>query len=147
MGEVASLTGRVARRPSDPAELAPATLAAVIQQLRVAARPKEYLRWIKASRGNEIDLIRVGQVCYFRADAKYTTVVTDRREAIIRRSIKQLASELDPDRFWQIHRSTIVNVEAIETVIRAASEFSVKLRAHPARLRVSEPFRNLFRPM
>lgn len=112
-----------------------------------AILPTAYLRWIKASRGNEVHLIRVGQVWYFQAEAKYTTVVTERGEAIIRRSIKQLASELDPDCFWRIHRSTIVNVEAIESVTRCPSEFSVKLRSRPTRLGVSEAYRHLFRPM
>jgi DNA-binding LytR/AlgR family response regulator len=128
-------------------ELSPSAVAQLIQQLGLAGRPREYLRWIRASRGAEIDLIMVTQVCFFHAEAKYTTVVTDNREAIIRRSIKQLAGELDPDCFWQIHRSTIVNVEAIQSVTRDADGFSVKLRARPSRLRVSEPYRHLFRQM
>jgi DNA-binding LytR/AlgR family response regulator len=128
-------------------EMPPLAVAELIQQLGLLTRPREYLRWIRASRGAEIELILVSQVCYFQAEAKYTTVVTDNREAIIRRSIKQLASELDPDCFWQIHRSTIVNVEAIQSVMRDADGFSVKLRARPTRLRVSEPYRHLFRQM
>jgi DNA-binding LytR/AlgR family response regulator len=134
-------------KPAGPSwtELPPSAVAELIRQLGL--RPRDYLRWIKASRGAEIDLIMVSQVCFFHAEAKYTSVVTDRREAVIRRSIKQLASELDPDCFWQIHRSTIVNVEAIESVTRDAEGFSVKLRSRPTRLRVSEPYRHLFRQM
>jgi DNA-binding LytR/AlgR family response regulator len=128
-------------------EMPPSAVAELIQQLGLWTRPREYLRWIKASRGAEIDLIMVAQVCYFQAEAKYTSVVTDRCEAIIRRSIKQLAGELDPDCFWQIHRSTIVNVEAIQSVTRDADGFSVKLRTRPTRLRISEPYRHLFRQM
>ncbi|HEV7158216.1 MAG TPA: LytTR family DNA-binding domain-containing protein [Caulobacteraceae bacterium] len=128
-------------------ELPPEAVAQLIQELGLLNRPKPYLRWIKASRGNEIDLIRIGEVRFFQAEAKYTTVVTDRREALIRRSIKQLEDELDPDCFWRIHRSTIVNVEAIESVIRDVSGYSVKIRSRPTRLAVSEPYRHLFRQM
>ncbi|HEY2177339.1 MAG TPA: LytTR family DNA-binding domain-containing protein [Caulobacteraceae bacterium] len=147
MGEVASMTGRIAARPRVQAEPSPAALAALIAQLGLVPRPREYLRWIKALSGDRVDLVPVARVNYFHAEAKYTTVVTDGREAIIRRPIKQLAAELDPDRFWQIHRSTIVNVEAIEAVFRDGAGYRVKLRSQPATLRVSGPYRHLFRHM
>lgn len=142
-GRLALALGRVKERVAAP----PATVEDLLQQLALTTQPKKYLHWIKASRGHEIDLIMVAQVCYFQAEAKYTTVFTERGEAIIRRSIKELASELDPNCFWQIHRSTIVNVEAIETVTRGIGELSVKLRSRPVRLSVSEPYRHLFRHM
>ena len=135
------------RRVKDRLERAPTSMEDLIQQLALSQKPKEYLRWIKASRGAEVDLIMVQDVAYFQAEAKYTTVFTERREAIIRRSIKELAGELDPNCFWQIHRSTIVNVEAIESVTKGIAGTSVKLRARPTRLPVSEAYRHLFRHM
>ena len=90
----------------------------------------------------------VRDVCYFRADAKYTSVVTPKNEFIIRRSIKELAAELDPDQFWQVHRSTIVNIEAISSVARSlGGETVLKLKARPERLSVSEAHRHMFRHM
>ena len=119
----------------------------LLREMLLAVRPKQYLRWIKASRGTEVDLIIVGDVCYFQADAKYTCVYTATRESHIRRSIKELAAELDPGTFWQIHRSTIVNVEAIQSVTRGFSEVSVKLRSRHECLPVSSAYKHLFRQM
>ena len=125
----------------------PRQIDELLAQLAALPRPAEYLRWIKASRGSELDLIMVQNVVCFQAEAKYTTVFTDHREAIIRRSIKDLAAALDPNFFWQIHRSTIVNVEAIEGITKGLSGVSVKVRSRPTRLRVSEAYRHLFRHM
>jgi DNA-binding LytR/AlgR family response regulator len=119
----------------------------LLREILLATRPKEYLRWIKASRGTEVDLIIVGEVCYFQADMKYTCVYTATRESHIRRSIRELAAELDPSTFWQIHRSTIVNVEAIQSVSRTFSEVSVKLRTRREYLPVSNAYKHLFRQM
>jgi DNA-binding LytR/AlgR family response regulator len=135
------------RRVKERLATAPTSMEELIQNLALSHKPKEYLRWIKASRGAEVDLIMVQEVDYFQAEAKYTTVFTERRESIIRRSIKDLASELDPNTFWQIHRSTIVNVEAIESVTKGIAGVSVKLRRRPTRLPVSEAYRHLFRHM
>jgi DNA-binding LytR/AlgR family response regulator len=119
----------------------------LLREMLLAVRPKEYLRWIKASRGTEVDLIIVGEVCYFQANAKYTCVYTATRESHIRRSIKELAAELDPSTFWQIHRSTIVNLEAIQSITRSFSEVSVKLRSRREYLPVSKAYKHLFRQM
>ena len=117
---------------------------AVAQSLR----PRPYLAWIKALAGADVKLIMVSDVCYFRADMKYTTVATAERELIIRRPIKDLLAELDPSQFWQIHRSTIVNVAAINAVGRdLAGGMVLKLKDRPERLSVSEAHRHLFRHM
>jgi len=142
--------GRLAltlRRLRERLALAPPPLDELMRELALVARPKEYLRWIKASHGANVDLIMVGDVQYFQADAKYTSVYTLSKEALIRRSIKELASELDPNGFWQIHRSTIINVEAIESVSRSLAGVSVKLRSRPTRLAVSESYRHIFKHM
>ena len=135
------------KRVRDRLASEPPPLDDLLRELTLASRPKEYLRWIKASRGSEVDLIMVSEIAYFQAEAKYTSVYTATREAIIRSSIKELASELDPNLFWQIHRSTIVNVEAIESVTRSLSGIRVKLRARPERLPVSDAHRHLFKHM
>ena len=107
-----------------------------------------WLQWIKASIGNSVRLIPVEQVHYLRSDEKYTLVVWEGGEALIRRSIRELADELDPARFAQIHRSTIVNLHQVAQVIRGANETAeLQLKGRPELLAVSRSFVHLFRQM
>ncbi len=115
----------------------------------IAARPQRtYLRWINASQGDNVELVTVDDVCYFQADTGYTNVVTRERSALIRRSLKDLQDELDPAVFWTIHRSTIVNANAIAGVTRDfRGRVHVRLKARPEKLAVSEAHAHLFRQM
>ncbi len=128
---------------------APANLEALLRSLtETAGLRKEYLRWVTASQGSDLRLITVEEVIYFRADNKYTTVVTATQESLIRRPIRQLLDELDPQMFWQIHRGTLVNVNAIAGVVREGGErLRVKLKRRAETLVVSEPYYHLFRQM
>jgi DNA-binding LytR/AlgR family response regulator len=128
---------------------APQDLSRLIAQLGSAgATGKQYLRWINATRGNAVRLITVDEIAYFRADAKYTLVMTADGESLIRKTIKELTDELDPATFWQIHRSTVVNVSAIESVVRDMSGgVRVRLKNHKDLLPVSGPYAHLFRSM
>jgi DNA-binding LytR/AlgR family response regulator len=112
------------------------------------ARPRAYLQWINASLGNDLRFITVDEVCYFRSDAKYTRVVTAGQESLIRKSVRELAAELDPDRFRQIHRSIIVNLGEIAGIQRdLRGRIQVKLKRRPEALPVSDPYAPLFRQM
>lgn len=107
-----------------------------------------YLRWINASHGQAVRIITVEDVNYFEADSKYTRVVTADHESLIRKPIKELADELDPGSFWQIHRSTIVNVNAIAGVVRdQRGRPRVRLKRRPELLAVSDAYAHLFRQM
>jgi len=126
----------------------PADLDGLLRTLSEAMNRKEYLRWITASQGNDLRLITVEEICYLRSDNKYTVVVTADRESLIRRPIRELADELDPKLFWQIHRGTLVNVTAIAGVSRdLAGKLRVKLKARSETLAVSEPYNHLFKSM
>jgi DNA-binding LytR/AlgR family response regulator len=127
----------------------PANLDGILGLLSQGAPDrKKYLRWVTASQGNTTSFITVEQVCYFRADNKYTLVITPDREAVIRRPIKDLAEAVDPDMFWQIHRSTLVNINAIAGVARDfRGHLHVKLKERKETLAVSEPYVHLFRQM
>jgi DNA-binding LytR/AlgR family response regulator len=126
----------------------PPQLDGLLRELAAAQPPREHLRWINASSGTEIKLITVAEVCYFQADTKYTRVVTASGEALVRRSLKELQDQLDPTCFWQIHRSTIVNANAIAGVSRDfRGHISVKLKARSEKLAVSEGHEHLFRQM
>jgi DNA-binding LytR/AlgR family response regulator len=109
---------------------------------------KSYLRWINASTGTEVRILTTEEICYFQADTKYTRVVTATSEALLRMPLKDLADQLDPSMFWQIHRSTIVNLNALGGVVRDASgRVLLKLKQRKETLAVSEANAHLFRQM
>ena len=111
-----------------------------------AARPP--LTWLTASAGRETRLILADDVAYFRADNKYTVVMTTEGEALLRTPIRELLSVLDTDTFKQIHRSTIVNLKAIASIVRDdTGRGIVRLKNRPETLTVSQPFMHLFRHM
>lgn len=133
-----------ARLSSQPADLE-GLLETFAQRI---ARPRAYLQWINASLGNDLRFITVDEVCYFRSDAKYTRVVTAGHESLIRKSVRELAAELDPDRFRQIHRSIIVNLGEIAGIQRdLRGRIQVKLKRRTEALPVSDPYAPLFRQM
>jgi DNA-binding LytR/AlgR family response regulator len=90
----------------------------------------------------------VDDVLYFRAEDKYTKVVTAEGEALIRKPIKELYDELDPEAFWQIHRSTIIALRAIGKVERDWRDQPViSLKGRPEQLVVSRTFAHRFKAM
>jgi len=129
----------------------PATLDALLRQL--AQRPAEPaatppLAWITANSGRETRLIMLEDVVYFRADSKYTMVVTAGGEALLRTPLKELVEALDPSQFRQVHRSTIVNLKAIASVVRDDSgKGTLRLKGREETLPVSVPYMALFRGM
>lgn len=129
---------------------APAPLDAALSHLEAAptAAQRQYLRWINASVGQNLKLITVEEVEYFQADNKYTRVVTTDGEALIRKPLKELVDELDPQQFWQIHRSTLVNAAAIAGVTRDfRGRMLVRLKKRDETLLVSDTYTHLFRQM
>jgi DNA-binding LytR/AlgR family response regulator len=107
-----------------------------------------YLQWIRASVGSSVRLIPVDRIHYLRSDEKYTLVVWEEGEALIRKSIRELTEELDPERFVQIHRSTIVNLHRIEQIQRGPNETAeVHLKGRSEVLPVSRSYLHLFRQM
>lgn len=142
---LATTIQRLKKRLQEP----PVDLRRALQDL-VARAPgtPQYLQWINASRGAAVRLITVEEILYFKSDQKYTLVVTADTEALIKKTIKDLASELDPIMFWQVHRSTVVNVHAIDSVIRDdRGSLALRLKQRPEKLQVSEAYHHLFRQM
>ncbi len=125
-----------------------------IQQLlhslaaQVSGRPAHYLSWLQASVGQTIQMVAVDDVLYCVSDEKYTRVQTAQQEFLIRKPIKELVDELDPAKFWQIHRSTLVNVKAIAGVVRdERGRQAVALKGRSEKLQVSRSASQLFRSM
>ncbi len=125
-------------------------LAAVLTRLLAsggAAVPSR-LRFVRASQGDLVHQIDVGDVLFFHADDKYTCVRTEAGEHLIRTTVTELAALLDPERFAQIHRSTIVNLDHLAGTRRdELSRLFVRLRGHPAELPVSRAYVHLFKAM
>ena len=110
--------------------------------------PSGYLKWIKVRHGEEVRLIAIDEVCYFKAEDKYTVVKTREGESLIKISIRQLTEELDPDQFWRIHRGTIISVNHIAVVNRSfAGRLTLRLKDLPETLIVSRSYAHLFKQM
>jgi DNA-binding LytR/AlgR family response regulator len=126
-------------------------LQGLLGQLASQIRKPAPLAVIQASVGKEVRLIRIEQVVYFESDARYTRVVYDDEsgsgEALIRTPLKELLAQLDGDRFWQVHRSVIVNHHHIASAVRVDEGTMVlTLRGRNERLPVSRHFQSLFKP-
>ncbi len=141
------------RLQPQPASAAPdGTVQAVLErlagELHGRGDTRRWLQWIKASVGTTVRLIAVEQVVFLRSDEKYTLVVWDGGEALIRKTIRELADELDPERYAQIHRSVIVNLARIAQVSRGLNETAdVHLSGRSEVLPVSRSYLHLFRQM
>ncbi|MFZ4527338.1 MAG: LytR/AlgR family response regulator transcription factor [Undibacterium curvum] len=129
--------------PADMSQL----LGQLAKQMGIASKPA-YLQWIQASIGQELRLIPVEEILFFQSDEKYTRVQTSNYEALIRKPVRDLAEELDPALFWQIHRSTLVNAKAISGVVRdLRGRHLVQIKGSTEKLEVSRSFVHLFKQM
>jgi DNA-binding LytR/AlgR family response regulator len=148
---VARLKKRLGTKPSDLSVLLE-KLSAKLDQPAVGVAAtgtsSKFLQWIQASMGQQIRMIPVADVLFFTSDEKYTRVQTETYEALIRKPIKELVDELDPELFWQIHRATIVNVKAIVGVSRDfRGRQLVQVKGHSTKLEVSRNYSHLFKQM
>lgn len=113
-----------------------------------ASRAQSHLCWLRVARGDQVRILSVDDVVYFQASDKYTSVFTDDSEYLLRMPIRELVEALDPERFWQIHRRTIVNMAR---VVAAEREFGgrmlLRLRARSETLRVSRRYAHQFRQL
>lgn len=138
---------RLRKRLAQPSKSADA-LQQALARLAEKLDPPERLKWIQASVGNQIQMIAVDEVLFFVSDEKYTRVQTAQQEALIRKPIKELIAELDPNQFWQIHRSTLINTGAIAGVTRdERGRQLVSIKGRPEKLEVSRGYAHLFKGM
>ena len=112
------------------------------------ARKNERLRWISASVGDTIHLYSIEEVVYFESDLKYTRVVTEKDEALVRLTLKEIQAGLDPDQFWQVHRATVVRASAIACARRdEAGGVTLELRHRDEKIKVSRAYAWRFKGM
>ena len=127
-----------------------ARLASALQRLlpAAAAGTAPRLRYVRASQGEITHQIDVAEVLYFRTDDKYTCVRTASGEHLFRTPIAELAAQLDPEQFWRVHRSTLINLRFVAGTRRdELSRLFVRLHGHPAELPVSRAYVHLFKAM
>ncbi len=141
---VERLKQRLSAVPAQPQDL-DALMRHLSKQLKPDA---EKLKWIKANIGSNLRLIPIDEVLFFQADEKYTLVATKEFDALIKTPIKELLEGVDGEKFWQIHRSTIVQAGAIEAVTRDfRGQATVRVKGRKENLTVSRPFSHLFKQM
>jgi DNA-binding LytR/AlgR family response regulator len=141
---------RVQRLLAQPVGDEGGQLLAALKRLVPAASsaPSDRLRWVRASSGELTHQVDVNEVLFFRADDKYTCVQTAGAEHLIRTPIAELAAQLDPAQFVQMHRSTIINLAHLAGTRRdEASRLFVRLRGHASELPVSRAYVHLFKAM
>lgn len=115
---------------------------------QISATDRKYLRWLNCGQGSEIDVIATGEVLFFQSRDKYTAVITADKERYVRTPLRELLNELDPDEFWQVHRSSVIRVAAIERVMKDdVGRMRVKLRGTNELVPVSAAFTGRFRQM
>ncbi len=127
----------------------PADLSRIAELLKdMAPAESKYIKWLTVPHGSELRVVAVAEISYLRADTKYTTVVTPHGSFLMNASLRQMREKLDPQVFWQIHRSVVVNVGAIDTIYRSfRGTLEVKVRGHDELLRVSAAHVHLFREL
>ena len=133
---------------STPAE-PQADMAQALHQLQRPATPAmPKLRWVRASQGELTHQVPVDEVLFFQADDKYTCVQTAQKEYLIRTPIAELVAQLDPELFWQVHRSTVINLAHLEGTRRdEASRLWLRMRGFDTELPVSRAYVHLFKAM
>lgn len=153
---VKRLKARLGTRPngsgSDPTQ----TLAELVERLaglQGAAQTRVtpqggYLRFIKALVGQEVRFIPVDDVLYLEATDKYVNVVSSGGESLIRMSLRELLTQLDPEHFWQVHRGTVVNVAHVSSAVHLSlGRLGLKVRGRTETLPVARQYAHLFRQM
>lgn len=139
-------------RASQPALNTDGLLQELAARLQRSASPAP-LRWVRASVGQTVRLIPVEDIDFLRSEEKYTLVAwrddaSQPRDAVVRTPLKELAAQLDSSQFVQVHRSVVVNLEAISHVTRGANETAdIHMKGREDVLPVSRSYLHLFRQM
>jgi DNA-binding LytR/AlgR family response regulator len=144
MARLATTVGRLKER----ARSVPADIGMLSQLLKSIAANEErpFLNWLTVPQGKELRLVTTDEICYLRADNKYTSLFTADVEYLLTHTLRAVREKLDPRVFWQIHRSYVVNVAAIRTIHRSfRGSLEVQLKRRPELLPVSAAYTHLFK--
>jgi DNA-binding LytR/AlgR family response regulator len=125
----------------------PADLSNLADLLKTIVKPEaQYLKWLTVPHASELRVVAVSEILYLQADNKYTTIATRSSSFLLSSSLKEMQSKLDPAVFWQIHRGTIVNISAIDTIYRSfRGALEIKLKDRSELLPVSAAHAHRFK--
>jgi len=136
------------KKKSAAAEKPPGLQEMLAKLARAMPAAPGKLRWVRASKGDLVQQIAVDDVLYFQASDKYTCVMTREGESLIRLPLAELATQLDTETFWQIHRGTVVNMNEVSATRRdLGGRVFVKLKDGKTELPVSRAYAHLFKQM
>jgi DNA-binding LytR/AlgR family response regulator len=126
----------------------PADLTALLSALAQQRPSREYLEWLQVQDRKDLVLVAADEVDLFQSSEKYTVVLAGEKEWIIRTPLQELEEQLDPSRFWRIHRNAIVRAGAVARVSRNASgQLVVHLRRGDRSVPVSRAYARRFKQM
>ncbi len=112
------------------------------------SQKQSFAMWLNVQDGESVKVISIDDVLFLKAEDKYTTLVTAQREYLLRQSIKQLEDQLDPQRFWRIHRSTLVNMEYVDRIEKTLTgQYQLYLKGIAYALSVSRAKQHLFKAL
>ena len=144
---------RLQQRLRAPKDTSAAHLESLLAALKdhaepASKEPTSYLSWLRAGKGETTELVAVADVVYFKSEHKYTSAFTADQEHVLRMSLKDLAEQLDPAQFWQIHRGLIVNAGDIVSARRDfRGRYTISLRRRKDQIRSSQAYGHLFKQM
>lgn len=139
---------RCVARLKQQAPAAPDALLERLQQLLAAPSKAEPLRWLRAQVGQTVRMVAVDDVCCLQSADKYTLLLTRDADLLLRTPLKELITQLDPQQFWQVHRSTVVQVGQIVSAHHGVlGKLTLTLRDRPEKIAVSRSYAHLFRQM
>jgi DNA-binding LytR/AlgR family response regulator len=126
----------------------PTNMSELVSRFQPRPSRSQYTKWIASTVGNAFRLIMTDQVVFFQADNRYTRIALEKSEVLITKTLKELLEELDPEQFWQVHRSTIVNAAEIASIEPdMAGRLGIRLKGRRECLPVSDSFMRKFRQM
>ena len=125
----------------------PVAKADLVALVKTLTSPKvSFLKWLRVGLDDITELVPIQDVVYFKADLKYIDVVTQNKTYLLRQSLSDLESQLDPDVFWRINRGCIVRVDQIAKAKRDfRGRYDITLHDQDQTLRASQPFGYLFK--
>jgi len=125
----------------------PVAKADLVALVKTLTSPRvSFLQWLRVGLGDITELVPIQDVVYFKADLKYIDVVTQNKTYLLRQSLSDLESQLDPDVFWRINRGCIVRVDQIAKAKRDfRGRYDITLHDQDQTLRASQPFGYLFK--
>ena len=107
-----------------------------------------YLKFLRAGIGDTVRIVPVDEVTHLQAQDKYVLLYTSEGEQLIRISLKELADQLDPNMFVQVHRATIVNMRNVATAERDfTGRVMLTLKGVKDKVQVSRQYAHLFARM